>query len=180
MPLYTVDVQKKQGTEYWTNRWVVSSPSLGQASVLGGEIAGHELSIHTTNVLIDRYRTRPLVPGGDNYIIVPVGYNGGYEGGTLASQIPLFNVVRVDWAVAEGRPSRKYFRTGLTESMVDGSVLVEAYRVFVDGRMEDLRITLAGALVDVDGQAINDATVFPAVGMRQLRRGSRRRLTPII
>lgn len=180
MPLYTVDIQKRQGTEYWTNRWVVSAPSLGQASVLGGEIAGYEQDIHTTNVILDRHRTRPLVAGGDNYIIVPIGFAGAYDGGALSSQIPLFNVVRVDWAVAEGRPSRKYFRTGLTETMVEGSNLVESYRAFVDARMEAMRTALAGALVDVDGQAINSATVFPAVGMRQLRRGSKRRLRPII
>jgi len=180
MTLFTVDVQKMQGTEYWTNRYVVNDVSLGEASLAGQIIAEHEQRIHTQNVRIDKFRVRPLAPGGDAYIIVPFGFDGAYDGGALNTQLPLFNCVRVDWQVAQGRPSRKYFRTGLTESMVVGATLEEAYRAFVDLSMEDMRSDLGGKYVDVDGQAINSATVLPAVAMRQLRRGSKRRLQPII
>lgn len=180
MPLYTVDVQKVQGTEYWTNRYVISSATLGAAAIDAEPIIAAEQAIHTWNVRLDRYRVRPLAAGGDNYIIVPLGADGTYNGGALASQLQLFNVVRADFAVAEGRPSRKYYRVGLTESMVAGPTLEETYRALVDAALETMRLDMGGAFVDVDGQAINGATVFPATGMRQLRRGSRRRLTPII
>lgn len=180
MPLYSVDIQKKQGTEYWTNRYILNDASLGAASVSMLEIAQCEVQIHTQNVVIDRGRVRPLAPGGDNFIIVPYGYDGGYDGGSLSSQLPLFNVVRVDLEVSEGRPSRKYYRVGLTDGMVNGSTINETYRAFVDTQVEQMRTDLAGKLVDVDGQGINGATVFATVAMRQLRRGSRRRLTPII
>lgn len=180
MPLYTVDVQKVQGTEYWTNRYVVNAPSLGSASVTMEPLITLEVRIHTMNVRIDRARVRPLAAGGDTYIIIPYGFDGGYDGGPLSSQLPLFNVVRADLAVSEGRPSRKYYRTGLTESLVEGSTINEVYRAYVDGQIELARTTMGGAFVDVDGQGINSATVFPAMAMRQLRRGSRRRLQPII
>ena len=180
MPLFTIDIQKVQGTEYWTNRYVVNDTSLGTASVSAEVIANREIQFHSKNLRYDRIRIRPLAAGGDNYIILPFAFDGGYDGGDIGSQIPLFNVVRVDMAVSEGRPSRKYFRTGLTESMVIGSTVEEVYRQFVDTQMELMRTNLGGKLVDVDGQGINSMTVFPAVGMRQLRRGSRRRLQPII
>lgn len=180
MPLYTCDVQKRIADEFWTNRYVLQAADFGEAQVLADLIPGAEQKFHTTNVYFDRYRVRPLLPGGDIYKIVTLGPPGLYVGGAASTQLPLFNVVRVDLRVAIGRPSRKYYRTGLTEGMVEGPILNEAYRSVVETSLDELRVALGVGFVDNDAQAIVDNTVFAQIGMRQLRRGTRRRTTPVI
>lgn len=180
VPLYTCDVQKTQGGEYWTNRYVIEAGTIFEAQAQADLIPGAEQLFHTTNVTLDRYRVRPLTPGGDQYIIVALGASGAYNGGALDTQLPLFNCVRADLPVNLGRPSRKYYRTGLTEGMVAGPQLENAYRTVVDNALEGLRNTMAGSWVDPDAQTILSVSVIPFVAMRQLRRGSRRRTEPII
>jgi len=180
MVLFQVDIQKQQGTEYWTNRYIIDETDLTAAATKADLIPGFEQLFHTTNVTLESYRVRPLAPGGDMYIIVPLGANGLYAGGDLSSQLPLFNCVRVDLAVTFGRPSRKYYRSGLTEAMVVGSSLDATYRTVVIDAMDDMRAALAPSFVDVDNQAIVNSQVYVPVQMRQLRRGSRRRTEPII
>lgn len=177
MPLFSVDVQKFGAGEYWTNRYIIDVADLDAGIAVGEDIADLERVPLLASFVIEKYRVSSVVEGDDVYAIVP------YEQAGLAFSdgfpLPLFNVVRVDFAVGFGRPSRKYLRGCLSEGSIAGMNIETAVR----GNIQTNYATPLAALpayVDVDGQPITSATVFSAIHMRQLRRGSRRRTTPII
>lgn len=172
-----VDIQKRIGTEYWTNRYFLGVGSVGEAAGFVDEIVAFEKSIHSTEVIFDRARVSDGIPGTDSYVIIPLNGNGGVSGS--GAHVPLFNTVRIDFGVGAGRPSRKYYRCGLGEGLMTGenwdNLLITDYQAaataFVNGDVP---------YCDVDGQIIINATVMNQVQMRQLRRGSRKRNQPVI
>lgn len=177
MPLYQVDVQKKLGTEYWTNVYHVEVAGLGEALTQGGLIASFERAIHLDIVQFTSMRVRPYPSTGDTGTVAALGYYGNNTG--QGPYMPLFNTLNVILAVPVGRPSRKYLRLPIPEaSQENGSFL----QPFIDDWTEQYcnELSALGTLRDVDGQTIGDISCVLAVGMRQLRRGSRRRLEPVI
>jgi hypothetical protein len=87
--------------------------------------------------------------------------------------LPLFNVLRVDFSAVQGRPSRKYLRGVLTESDVVGPNIEIAALGEFQVAYADAMLGMA-EYVDVDGEQFSAAACLRPVGMRQLRRGSRR------
>lgn len=177
MALFSVDVQKFGYGQYWTNRYIIDVADLDAGIAVGEDIADLERVPLLASCVIEKYRVSSVTEGDDVYAIVP------YEQAGLAfsdgNPLPLFNVVRVDFAVGFGRPSRKYLRGCLNEGNVDGMNLATATRSNIQTNYATPLAALP-AYVDVDGQPIVSATVFTAIHMRQLRRGSRRQATPVI
>lgn len=183
MPLFAVDVEKTFAGEFWTNRYVVNTTSLANADEAADIIVTRERSFHRVDIEFTKVRTRTLAAGDDVYSSRPIGADG-----LLASNgpyLPLFNVVRCDFSVeGGGRPSRKYYRLGICAGDVltnfnVANAIVSAVEAGTAGMIAELEAN-ASPLVDVDAQVIVEPTAFSTIGMRQLRKGSKRRTTPIL
>lgn len=180
MPRFQVDIEKRLGTETWTNIYYVEAATSQDAVAPAGAIVVQEQSFHATGVEFTRLRVRSVAVGDEDYQIVPIAQQG--QRALLSAVLPLFNVLRCDFtALGGGRPSRKFYRgcIGADDLGADGR-LVEGVAAAANTALTALVTNLTGELVDVDGQALIGATVFRVVGMRQLRRGSRRRLEPVL
>jgi len=175
MPLFSLDIEKSLGNEFWTNRYILQLDDLTQAIFAGNTITGYELAIHTTLVNFTRYRVADLDPTTDLFVIVPIGQAGDRT--PPGEYLPLFNVVRVDFPAGNGRPSRKYLRLPITEPEQVGGVLQTSLTSII---LTEYAVPLGdfAQYVDVDGQGLGAGVVHPNVAMRQLRRGSKRKLTP--
>jgi hypothetical protein len=114
-----------------------------------------------------------------------VGVQGTTEAsgvsGTLETQVylPLFNVMRVDLSPAMGRPSRKFYRIPVPESAQDNGQFVAGWTSGINGNFIPQLLAVNG-LCDESGNDIVTIGMSPTVGMRQLRRGSRRRTQPVL
>ncbi len=182
MPTYQIDVEKLYNNEYWTNVYYVGPNllSLDDAVQAADSIVAFERAIHFDVVTFTKYRASTIVPGDIEYrtIILNVPGNRVSTGNTF---LPLFNVVRCD-LTDEGfkRPERKYYRLPVAEADQADGVLGFNVGTLIDDAWTTQIQGNSVPLVGPNGEAIIDLSVFPNVGMRQLRRGSRRRTTPVI
>lgn len=177
MPLFNLQIEKELGGEFWVNRYIVQLDDLTQAVFIGNTITGYELAIHMDVVNFTKYRVSDIDPTSDVFVIVPIGQTG--QRTTIGPYLPLFNVVRVDFPAGTGRPSRKYLRLPVLESDQTNGALETSLISLVNTEYG----TPLGDLpefVDVDGTGLGTGITQPRVAMRQLRRGSKRRTTPII
>ena len=180
--VYQIDIEKSYlpstgSLVYWTNVYHVEAASLSAASTSGANIATIEKAVHQTTVNYTKMRVRPYGVPGNVGTIVPLTGTGAR---TAVDSLPLFNVWRVDFAVAVGRPNRKYLRgpiaegdqaSGLISPSITSTILTTNY----------INPLLAlGVLVDTQGNSVTSGNAWPYVGMRQLRRGSKRKTTPVI
>lgn len=171
---WVVDIEKSYQGEYWTNRYCVQATTLAAAHAIGLQICTIERSIHNDAILFNRVRTSDNTPNTDVY---QIGVINAFGTVALAGNqlLPLFNVVRCDFNTeGGGRPSRKFLRGYLFEAAIDFNTIGSAYISSVQTNYVNALVGLAG-FVDVDGQEIVSGSVHPFVGMRQLRRGSKRK-----
>lgn len=173
---FSLDIEKALGSETWTNRYILSNPSFESAILTANAIVLAERDIHAQGITFTRYRVADLDPSTDAFVIVPLGVSGNR---TITTMLPLFNVARVDFPAGLGRPSRKYLRIGIAEAdqtngVFESSVIAEINTNYgqVLGDIDEY--------VDVDGEPLGTGICQPAVAMRQLRRGSKRRATPVL
>lgn len=174
--IWEVVIQKRLNDVFWTNVWHVLGSDQPDALTTAGICLKIERDLHMEQVIFTSFRLSPY-PGPGEGTVYPVNQPGF---GGNAEYLPLFNVGRVDMTVATGRPSRKYFKFPVAESTVANGVFSETLRNSLNVNMATNLATAEGQIVDVDGQAITLMTLNPAVGMRQLRRGSKKRTTPVI
>jgi len=177
VPLWKVDIEKHYQGEYWSNRYFVEEADLVAAHLFAVGIVNWERALVGIDIDFTRVRTSDVVPDTDNFISTPLQLVGTRPiGGEL---MPLFCVVRVDFTAGTGRPSRKYLRGVLREADVTQFTVNSALRDLVQTEYAG-PLVASSEFVDIDGQTITSSAVHPVVGMRQLRRGSRRRTTPIV
>jgi hypothetical protein len=177
MPLYAIDIEKRYEGEYWTNRYIALTPTIGAARADAQKFVTAERAIHNVAVLFTQVRTSDMDPMTDSYFSDPINLFG--QAAPPSEALPLFNVVRVDFMVAEGgRPSRKYLRLPLTELEQQNGFLTANMLLFVRDSYV-IPVLAIGTYADVDGSPISGGSVFPRVGMRQLRR-ARKRKTPVL
>lgn len=177
MPLFSIDIEKFYLAEYWTNRYIVNAENLAVADTYGAQIVEFERAVHVSVVQFTKYRTADTVEGNDVYKINPLGVNGLRS--ATGAPLPLFNVVRCDFGVASGRPSRKYLRLPLMAGEVSGNTLITGLVGLINVDYVESLVD-AGFYVDVDGQPILNGNTMLNVGMRQLRRGSKRKAAPVL
>jgi hypothetical protein len=177
-PYWQVDIQKRLGNEFWTNVYHVAELSqAAAAAVAQGIVTQLEQPLHTADVQFVSFRVRPF-PGPSEGTIYPLNVVGGQPAGEY---LPLFNVARVDFPAPTGRPSRKFYRLPIKEGeqangTFTGSILT-AYQGVINNFFAS---PISDNLIDVDGQILSSGILLASVGMRQLRRGSKRRLLPVI
>lgn len=184
MAIFKVDVQKVDSVNnFWTNTYLLEAASLDEAhSSAVIHIAGGEQDIHASFITIDKVRTSTITPNDLVFRSQALNLAGTLT--TSGNALALFNVVRVELPVAEGRPSRKYYRCGLGGGNMaagykwDGGVVTAIESSIADFKTA---LTTAGTpWVDPQGEIITTIVALEKVGMRQLRRGSKRPTTPVI
>lgn len=171
--LFAVDIEKRLGSEYWSNRYIVASAQFSNAVAFADDIVQVERSFHADAVTFTRARISTVDQTDDRYTIVPLQVQGLRDNG--GSILPLFNTLRFDLPAASGRPSRKYYRGVLTELDIEGDAITTDFSVFVPPFNAALLAPEGDRVVDPQGQTLFGPVVVPLVQMRQLRRSSRRR-----
>lgn len=175
MPLFKLDVEKLFSTEYWTNRYFLHAADLADAASMAPTIVNGERNFHLTSVTFTKWRVSDPFDEGTSFITTPINLAGLRTGS--GDVLALFNTVRVDFPAGFGRPSRKYYRGVLTEADIVGATLAAGVKTLVT--------TNTGAsfvlhLVDPQDTNLSPGVVSNFVQMRQLRRGRRKRTTPVI
>lgn len=179
MPLFNLDIEKQLtfDPETWTNRYIIEAADITAAVLTAEAIYQIERDVHLDIVRFTRYRVSDQDPDTDVFTIIPKGEIGDRV--TAGQTLPLFNVVVVDFPAAQGRPSRKYLRLPIQESEQANGDL-DAALITIVNNSYGTPLGAISAFVDVDGQALSAGVAKGRVGMRQLRRGSKRKLTPVL
>jgi hypothetical protein len=171
--LFVCDIEKLYQGEYWTNRYVLAVADVAAGIGVGQQIAAAERNITLANVLFTKLRVSDAIPGTDNYSIHNINQFGLRPADPTL--LPLFNVLRVDFSTfGNGRPSRKYLRGVLAEGNIEFNTINYNSIEFYQNNYCVPLLAIPG-FVDVDNQAFSAASPYPFVGMRQLRRGSKRK-----
>jgi len=177
MPIWRVTINKMMvaAGRNWTNVYFVDVADGAAAQTAANSFVTAERSFHLVEVLFTSARVDDNTPDTDIYDTFAINAFGQR---THGSQImPLWNTLRVDFNTAgSGRPSRKYYRGCLSEGDVDflqlGAASVTEFQTGADA------IAAVTSYVDVDGQDIINGEVYPFPQMRQLKRGSKKKITP--
>lgn len=178
MPQFVADIEKQLGSEYWTNRYIILTSQLSTAQLFAaGGLLQFERELHSQLVTFTKVRVRTAETDDEAYTITQINLQGLRA---VTDLLPLFNTLRVDINAATGRPSRKFFRGVLGEGDINGSAIVTNF----DSYLTALEALFSlpepeGGLVDPQQQLFTAAVAYPFVQMRQLRRASKRRNTPV-
>lgn len=177
MAVFKVALRKAVGapfTRKWSNTYYVDAGTHLEAAGLGvnlwnlGESLFHSEGVFCYEV----YANSTFDPPGSPGLVqaIPAGdQRGALTGWNPAQALPLFNVVRVDFATFESRPSRKFYRLGLQETSIENGQLLAAYNTLIQETCEDM--AAFPYTVDVDGQSWFGATV-KGITSRRLGRDS--------
>ena len=182
MPVYQVDIEKSMAlptgvTYFWTNVWHINSASQAAADSAGAQIVVWEKAIHATNQQFIKMRVRPVSPTPGPGSITALTGTGGRA--FPADMLPAYNTVRVDFSKAVGRPCRKYFRINLGETEQSNGIVAAGIVTSVTTNVITPAVA-TGWVCDDSGDVIISGTVLTPVQMRQLRRGSKRKIGPVI
>lgn len=180
IPVAQFDVEHLQpGGETWTNRYLTDMP-VGDAGAqaLATSLANIHRSIMYSNFTLTRVRHATLAEGDDQYRIYNINAAGQVAGAGLP-MMPLWCVVRVDFPAGLGRPSRKYLRGCLAEGNIEGSTLNATTITLITGNYAE-DIAALSNIVDPQGEDLETGVVNNFMAMRQLRRGSKRKGTPVL
>ncbi len=166
--------------KYWTNRYLIQAAELSDAVTIGGQIRAIERNTSYDFVALTKYRVSDMAEDTDVYSTITDNLVGARTTPSGGDDLPLFCRVRMDFNVAGGgRPSRKYFCPPILEGETTAEQLTAAALSFYLSTYIVPLITL-GSLVDPDNQAWVNGSVAKDIGMRQLRRGSKRRALPVL
>ena len=116
-------------------------------------------------------------PSGMSPTIVVLSGTGGRA--TPTDVLPAYCTARVDFGKAVGRPCRKYLRINLGESeQTNGIILAGVVTTITNNYINPL--VAMNVVCDDNGDLIINGVVLTPVQMRQLRRGSKRKVGPVI
>lgn len=177
MPLFRVHVEKfmPSAAEYWTNVYHHVGDNLASALTFGTAVAAAERAILSPLVMITKVRADDAVPLTEQYATTVLNQLGQRDP-QGAQLLPLFVVARVDFSAAfGGRPSRKYLRGVLLEADADFTNILTSSLGLINTYAA--AVVAAGAW-DVDQQELMSGVAHPQPGMRQLRRGSKKKPVP--
>jgi hypothetical protein len=174
---YRVTVEKFMAAvgEYWTNVYWTETNDMAIAIAAGNDIVNAEKAIHSSLITITKFRVDDGQANTEISDTTVLNVAGTWES-NLADLMPLFVVGRVDFkVVGGGRPSRKYLRGVFIEQEATmASITAPAI-----ARLQTYATAIAAANVcDPQGQQVSSGAPFPAPAMRQLRRGSKKKVTP--
>lgn len=171
----TIEKYHAASGEFWTNVYGLKATTMADAISAANLIVTNEKGFHCSVVTFTKFRVDDGVPDTDMYHTQALSGIGERLAGT--DVMPLFVALRVDInTVGGGRPSRKYYRGCLLEGDVNGMTVTNA--AFLSGVSAQLTGIAGDILQDPDGQFYGSAVAMQRVGMRQLRRGTKKKTTP--
>jgi hypothetical protein len=177
MPIYQVDIEKFYQNEYWTNVYHVEADDLEAAVGYGSEITAIEQALHYDAVTFTKTRVSSVEPDDGIFSTQIVNQPGGAAGSP--EYLPLPNCIRIDFQVFGGRNLRKFMRLPLLEGQQTAGLLGSA--TITDWNTNYVATIVAlGYVCSPTGTHITSGYVLPQVANHQLRRGSKRKLAPII
>src|SRR4051812_25899238 len=97
----------------WSNVYTINVTDLATAVTEGMAIVSSEQTIHTADVQFYLMAVRSLITSGVSTKVTSIDV--GLLGSDPSIMLPLWNVVRVDFLDAAGRPEIKYLRLPLQE-----------------------------------------------------------------
>lgn len=149
----------------WSNVYHVNAASSLEADLAATGIVDLEKTLYPDNVLIHRYSFHdPLVSGsGSSKTIAEAGSRST---GTVATQLPPWNVVIVKFNVPVGRASLKYLRLPLDESEVDSGSIAGALITTIETDYSE-PLVARGDVTDESGQPFASGEVVAVVRNRQ-------------
>jgi hypothetical protein len=179
MAVYRVTIAKQlidghDALHPWSNVYHISQTSMAEASLAAPTLVDLEKTLYPDNVRIIRYSVAdPLVP--QSGFSVGVNESGNRSIGSVASQLPRWNVLRAKLNVPTGRPSQMSLRIIPDESEVDdGKITTAVYDGLVTGWATPL--FNLGYVCDEDGQVITGVLLLTTLYNRQT--GWHRRTRP--
>lgn len=177
--VFKVDIQTFYYNNYITNVYHVTAGSLNEAADYGEQIAALHaalLNAGTAQIYVNRVRASTLVPRDNAFVVRAINLRGTRPG--LEDVYPPFCRFRVDLNIGPRRPLRKYLLE-VRDTDANGDGLLAPAVAYVQANYVSPLVAL-GVVCSEEGTDIVGGTVSGTVGMRQLRRGSRRRQTPVI
>lgn len=179
MARFLIDIQKRLASEWWTNTYIVEAADIDEARILGNKIVIAERAFHSGRVTFDKMRVSTLTRGDNVYITEPGSVTGQLP--TDQPPLPLFCTVNVVFGTGANRPARKYYRVVARTNDINAEGEWSNNLVAtVQGALENLINVEQVPLFDRGGDRVVTVVVQRPVGMRQLRRGSKRRQRPVI
>jgi len=177
MTVYRITVEKFMAAvqEYWTNVYHVNAQGGADTVPITNAIVAAERKVLSTAAIVTKANI--TLPGAGSGSVL--GANIYNQAGQIAwggEGMPLFVTARVDFTVAGSRPSRKYIRAFLAEDGVSFTTLAASYLTILQTYANDI-VAVAG-ICDVDGQPLVSGAPKNYPQMRQLRRGSKKKVTP--
>lgn len=177
MPMrITVEKHWPAGNLYWSNVYYSNAADPVAAVPDAGAAVAAERPLYPSWITITKARIDDNVPMSDvSHTLI---YNlGGLRAGQSGDPMPAWVVARVDFQVGlSGRPSRKYLRFVLHEGDTSATELNPAMLAMLQTYAN--AIIDAPGIVDVDGQIFNGGAPFRGPAMRQVRRGSKKKVIP--
>ena len=175
--VYQIDIQTNLYGVYITNVYHVLAGDLQAAGEMGVQIAQIQANLIKPSVFINRVRASVPGSANDQFYSILTTIPGTRAGG--GDVLPEFCRYRVDFNVGYRRPLRK-FLLWPEEAETTGGGFYQAAVDFVNTQYIQPLLTTAGIqLCGPTGLPVLGAALNARVGMRQLRRASKRK-TPII
>lgn len=149
MPLFNIQIRKAINTNgiahKWSNRYFVEEPDITAALQRGinywqfGERPFHGALVFAYEVYANQVGDTPFTPG--QLAPIPTGVSRGGRSqvpSDTLTLLPLWNVVRVDFPVANSRVNRKFYRTALLEGDVTSAQLDGDVATLMNSSLDDL------------------------------------------
>lgn len=177
MPVFRLVIEKYHQTsaEYWVNRYFINAASMADATLASNGVVDAEKALYTSDVMITKSHIDDNVPNTINFETT-IRNITGTRPSVAGDRMPLFNVARVDFSVAGGgRPSRKYLRSVLYELDASFTSIVAGVVTMLQTYADSVA---ASGVCDPQGQDFISGSPWKAPAMRQLRRGSKKKIVP--
>lgn len=177
MPVFKVDVQVDLGDQFITNVYHVLADSLSTAGGQGLKILDYQKTILPAGFAFNAVRISTPAEGDNSFYTIPVAVQGTRV--ASSDPMPMFCRFRVDFQIGFRRPLRKFLLVPLEGDQNSGQFSQAARDYVTNNYIVPILADPIIQLVAADGSPVISAAVNPAVGMRQLRRGSKRKI-PVI
>lgn len=180
MATFRIQVNYVLGTTgKWSNVWHVNAADM--VTAVGSCVIGmedHLLALLSTSAVLKSY----LISDPATSAFFTEDRNSAGLNADTGSLLPLWNTVKVLFpAEAFGRPDLKYFKGYVGENTQDAGILSSGARALFDDEIEAMIDDMAAnstPLCSEDGTNYNNASVQPAVQMRQMHRKRKKTVTP--
>ena len=176
MPVLQLDIEQKYSADYISNRYWILATDIPDGLSKGLVIANLHRTLFTSGFVVSGIRVSTPLEGDNLFGTMPLNLPGTRS--TSGSPMPPWNRFRVDFQHGFKRPLRKFLIAPQTGD-ISGDSFQSATIAYVN---ENYCVPIVGLeyVVDRSGALVESASLNPVVGMRQLRRGSKRKTTPII